>query len=261
MKTIRTICWSIFLILLAGLSQPATTSASDLSRYKKILFAGYDWRIKKKSLPAGPGPNYFSAEPANVWVDHNGLHLTIKKQNGCWYCTQVILAGSFGYGTYLFTHGQVDRLDPNIVFGLFTWEAAAETVHYREMDIEFTRWGDPKATMNAQFTVQPSKHAYRQCAKNCSHLKVECKCQWLTNYLIWQPGLAEFRTYYGRYTDLTPPADTLIHRWQKVGEKVPRPKKETVRINFWLFRGLPPLAGQNSEIVINNFAFYPKAGD
>src|SRR4030042_1733917 len=115
----------VFLFWLIDIFYPVPVYATNLEQYKKIDFAGKKWHVKKKLLPAGPGPNYFSDDPAHIWTDNRGLHLTIKKRDHRWYSTQVISDGSFGYGTYVFIHGRVDRLDPNIVFGLFTWDSSA----------------------------------------------------------------------------------------------------------------------------------------
>src|SRR5688572_27783321 len=64
-------------------------------------FAGRTWNIKQSTSPVGPGPNRFSANPNDVWVDAAGLHLTIHKYSNVWYSTEVILNESLGYGTYM----------------------------------------------------------------------------------------------------------------------------------------------------------------
>jgi hypothetical protein len=122
---------------------------------RTISFSGYDWTVKSRGEPAGPGPNLFSDSEENVFVDRDGrLHLVINQKAGRWRCAEVVSARSFGFGTYRFTiDSGIDGLDPNAVLGLFTWSDAAE-YHNRELDVEISRWGDP-ASANAQFVVQP----------------------------------------------------------------------------------------------------------
>ena len=78
-----------------------------------------------------PGPCWFSSN--NARLDGNGnMHLSITNDSGTWHCAQVAfppqpqqgqtVQQAFGYGTYkFFIASAVDNLDPNVVFGLFTW--------------------------------------------------------------------------------------------------------------------------------------------
>jgi hypothetical protein len=110
-----------------------------------LSFAGRNWKVKMSDFPVGPGPNYFSDDAHDVWVDDKGLHLTISNHDGRWNCTEVILQESLGYGTYVFQlRGRVDLMDPNMVVGFFTWDNEVPELEYRELTIEFTRGGDPK---------------------------------------------------------------------------------------------------------------------
>ncbi|MBK8045925.1 MAG: hypothetical protein IPK16_01575 [Anaerolineales bacterium] len=115
--------------------------------FRTISFAGYPWQVKTSAAyPIGPGPNYFSDSTNNVWVDTAGqLHLKLTGSGSYWYAAEVINMASLGYGTYTFTtNGAVDKLDPNVVLGLFTWDTTAPAANYREIDAEFSRWGDPR---------------------------------------------------------------------------------------------------------------------
>ena len=66
----------------------------------------------------GPGPNRW--EEKNVSVDASGyLHLKLTERDGKWYCAEVYTQEALGFGLYEFrSSGRVDRLDPNVVFGL-----------------------------------------------------------------------------------------------------------------------------------------------
>ncbi len=243
----------VLFIILALICLFVLATESSSQHYRFLQFSGYRWLVRSCEKPAGPGPNYFSVK--NVRVDEDGLKLAIRERDGIWSSSQVNLIKTLGYGTYVFvTGGNVQAFDPNIVLGLFTWDNSANKYHNRELDIEFSRWGNQTGP-NAQFIVQPG-HYKNVCGKNCSHFTIGGAEQFLTNFIYWRPGVAEFRTYYGKHGAFAP--DTkLIHKWRKTGNDVPEPGQERIQINFWLFRGNPPLNGQNAEIVINNFLFKP----
>ena len=240
---------------------PAYGSAAFIKEYigpplRTLSFAGYEWKVKKKNFPAGPGPNYFSDKEEDVWVDQEGLHLTISKRNTDWYCTEVILDASLGYGTYIFkTHGRVDIIDPMMVFGLFTWDTDTTQPYHSELDIEFTRWGNAGEYTNAQYVVQPC-HQCPGCGDHCTRFRVDLTDEEsdLTHYMVWQPGTVEFRTYYGRFTG-NPPASALAHMWTHTSGSVPVPDKENIRLNFWLNGGNAPAGGQGDEVVITDFTW------
>jgi hypothetical protein len=64
----------------------------DTKAYKRFLdFSGYQWSVKAYNVPIGPDPNRFSSRKEDLWVDDDGLHLTVSKRDGNWYCTEVIL--------------------------------------------------------------------------------------------------------------------------------------------------------------------------
>src|SRR5262245_50346401 len=96
------------------------TAFCACSMAKTIAFAGYNWTVKS-AVDVGPGPN--SWDENNVWVDNNGdLHLALTNHGGRWYCSQVSMVGRLGFGSYQFwVIGPIDKLDPNVVFGLFNY--------------------------------------------------------------------------------------------------------------------------------------------
>jgi hypothetical protein len=220
-----------------------------------VSFAGYSWKVRRSDVLGVPGPNYFSDNTQDVWTDSAGLHLTIHKRNGTWYCTEVTLNTGFGntslgYGRYVFQlRGRVDAIDPNMVIDLFTWDNAPQQNH-REMDITFSRWGAP-SYHNAQYTVQPwtviPPHRYQ--------LNLTDQNNDLTCYLIWRPESVTFRTYRGRYLGKTPVASNLVAAWTYTGPYVPTPGKENIYITFWLYEGRPPTSGVGSEFIVTGFAW------
>src|SRR5438876_551606 len=108
-------------------------------------FAGYKWDQRPEG-EGGPGPNNW--EPRNVWVDEKGqLHLKLTSRNGKWYAAEVHTQKRLGFGRYEFqVSGPVDKLDRNIVFGIFNYPTSDLGPDGTcEIDIEFAHWGNPKA--------------------------------------------------------------------------------------------------------------------
>jgi hypothetical protein len=223
-------------------------------RYEKISFAGYNWWVKRHYERVGPGPNYFSSSQENVWVDPNGyLHLKIIQKDGKWYCSEAIADGSFGYGTYIFTiQGRIDLLDENIVLGLFTWEDCVPQYHYREIDIELSRWGNPKND-NAQFVVQPWDTPGNMIRFN---VDLAAGPNETTQIFTWCHNSIRFRSYLGNFC-IVPPTENIVSSWSYTGNDLPPHGGENPRINFWLINGNAPNNGQDAEIVIKSFKYLP----
>jgi hypothetical protein len=214
----------------------------------KISFSGYQWEI----CDSGPSQTPFSTSSEDVWVDQNGLHLTVSFRDGQWYSTQVASLDSFGYGTYHFqTRGRIDLLDPNVVFGMFTWDREAPESYHREMDIEFTRWGDLLNETNAQFVVHPCSECPG--CDNCQRFFADLSRQTdsvMDHYIVWQPGSVEFSSYSGRNSELP------VSSWQHNGDFVPIPGQEKVYLNLWLSQSAP-VSELEHEIIITDFSFQP----
>lgn len=228
---------------------------AEAIRYKKISFAGYDWWVKRHCNPVGPGPNYFSDSNENISVDPNGyLHLKIAQRDERWYCSEVIGDTNLGYGTYIFTvQGRVDSLDENVVLGLFTWEDCVPEHNYREIDIEFSRWGEAKND-NAQFVVQPWNKPGNMFRFNIDLAGRPNKVT--THVFTWNQDSICFCSYYGDFS-LVPPKDDIIASWRYTGSNIPPAGAENARINFWLMNGIAPTNGQNADIVIKSFQYLP----
>ena len=220
------------------------------SHYRTIRFSGITWDVKASASLLGPGPNYFSDSTSNVWVDTNGaLHLRITYHDGRWHCSEVVAFDSFGYGTYVYyLQRGLAGLDKNMVVGLFTWDPTAPQYNYREIDIEFSRWGvegDP----NVQYVVQPWS-----VAGNLFRFNLE-EDRESTHRFMWRSNSISFRSYYG--STRTPADPDTATNWVCSGGSVPPCGDEHPRINFWLMNGAPPSSGQETEIVIAKFEFVP----
>ncbi len=119
---------------------------------RSVTFSGYDWQVRDQPSDRGGLNDY---DPRNAWVDDDGhLHLQLVQRDGRWTSAEVALTRSLGYGTYSFIVRDVAHLEPAAVLGLLTWDEEAADQNHRELDVEFSRWGDP-AIANAQYVVQP----------------------------------------------------------------------------------------------------------
>jgi hypothetical protein len=217
--------------------------------YRTIQFSGYTWKVKASETPAGPGPNYFSNRTSDIWVDAQGrLHLKIVYRDGRWYCTEVFSAVPFGYGTYTFTlASRVDQLDKNIVLGLFTWDDTAPEYNYRELDIEFSRWGEENGP-NAQYVVQPWQHA-----GNRHQFSMTLHSSDSLHALNWQSDRVQFVSHQGH----TPTINSEIETWSYNGFDIPPAGTGNARINLWLLNGAPPSNALGTEVIIQRFEFVP----
>nr|WP_239558542.1 glycoside hydrolase family 16 protein [Peribacillus deserti] len=220
---------------------------------ESIKFSGYDWYVKDSgNAKWGPGPNVWSKD--NVWIDQQGrLHLRITKRHGVWTCPELYSAETLGYGTYRFyIDGRIDNLDPNAVLGLFTHDSLSEDandVHYREIDIEYAKWGNAGNRNNAHYTVQPynkegNLHSFHSPAVTQS-----------MHSFTWKADEITFNSSTGHVTG----KGTTIQEWRYRGDDIPDSKNERVDINLWLFKGKAP-ASNNVEVIIRKFEFIPWTG-
>jgi len=200
--------------------------------------------VRSAVNPLEPGPNYFSDSPDHLWVDSEGrLHLrAAPAPDGRWYCAEVELALSPGYGMYQFTvDSPLDDLDPNIAFGMFTWSDDPAENH-RELDIEFAVFGQP-TPLSGRYTLQPYTNAdnvylFRPPTTSSS-----------VHQFTWTAQRVAFESYA---TGATQPvaAHTFVRN-------VPDAGGERVHMNLWLDAGQPPTNGQPVEIVVRAFRFTP----
>lgn len=243
-----------------------------------VEFSGHRWIVKQGDRPRGPGPNYFSGAPSDVWVDPEGrLHLRIARHGGRWTSAEVYSEKTFGYGTYVFVvAGAVDRLDPNAVLGLYTWDDRTfPTNANSEIDIEFARWGDPHQKM-LQYSVQPVRgpdvpegQIYRE---RFFEIEPHLTAGRSTHRFTWTPGGVSYLSVDGEGA-----AARTIASWEfkpvearraREGEKmsapvaVPKPGAVTrAQMNLWLVDldrdglGDPPTDGKEIEVVIERFEY------
>jgi len=208
----------------------------------------------KKSDPSigkvGPGGNYFSDDPQDVWVDAEGMHLTITKKGQDWFCTEAALETPLGDGTYVLEmEGPIDVLDRTIVMGFFTWDDIGPwdptnpNPNFREIDVEFSVWGDAGSSLNAQFVVQPY---LTQGNRHQFHFEIP---QDGTSHhtFAWKEQASSFQSVSGAMTE----------GWTYTGSDIPSPGGESIRLNLWLIGGQAPANDQDTELIIRRFEFFP----
>ncbi len=234
---------------------------ADFPGGRTVDFSGYTWRVKGPG-EFEPGPNghtksFYSDANDCVWVDPDDqLHLTIRNNNEVWSSTEVALEDALGYGDYIFTTvGRLDLLDPGAVLGLFLWqygpcynEAYLWWNPYNEIDIEFSRWGDPSNQIG-QFVAQPSDSTVYP--GNLSRFDATFSEDEITSHAFrWLPDCIGFRSWRGGPSDES--AQDAIHTWGYTGPHIPRPEQPRVHLNLWQFQ-TPPAS--NQEVVISEFTF------
>ena len=247
---------SFSIAVLVLLSVIAVLTANGTSGdAKTIKFSGYDWEIRPSEKSGGPGPNDW--EENNASVDRDGcLHLKLTQRGGRWYFAEVYTRKALGFGLYQFQiAGRVDRLDPNVVFGLFNYpqpEVGPDGTD--EIDIEFARWGEPSAPI-CNYTVWPVRAALKQTTRSFAvSLSGEGPT---THSFAWSPASVLFRSVAGRQEDRSQP----LASWQYQPQDPTRPhshKPMPVHINLWCFQGHPPRNGQQVELVVRSFKFTPR---
>jgi hypothetical protein len=233
---------------------PATPTPVTVVGERHIEFSGYTWRVRRSAALEGPGPNYFSDGFETVWVDDSGrLHLRAAPgADGRWYCAEIASLASLGYGAYRFTlEGPLDRLDPNVVLGLFTWNDDPAENH-RELDIEFGRFGDPTAAP-ARYTVQPYTEEGNVWPFLLSGVPES------THALEWYPDRVAFLSWRGADEAPNTPGATISQHTFVHG--IPHPGDERVHLNLWLDAGRPPTDAQPPEVVVRDFTFTPASAD
>ncbi len=168
------------------------------------------------------------------------------------------LEDALGYGDYIFTTvGRLDLLDPKVVLGLFLWQYGAcwDPAYlwwnpYNEIDVEFSRWGNPAGDI-AQFVAQPYDYP-----GNINRFDAAFSDGEVTSHAFrWLADRVEYRSWRGGPgEEATSP---VIHAWTYTGPHIPRPEQPRVHINLWQM-STPPAT--NQEVVLPAFTFVPEGG-
>lgn len=243
---------------------------------KTLDFSHREWIIKHAKNQIGPGSNYFSHKKRNVWIDGDGaLHLKVADGDDIWKSVEVVSRDTFGYGTYIFTlEGDLNDLDPNVTFGLFTWNSNTfKTQANSEIDIEFAKWGSLGEENVLQYAVHPVGIGEEQKFRvHRPDLDTTCWNGVSTHAFTWTDTCVMWQSFKGESMQ---PED-LVSLWRFDNSSSPVIKKEeglrsdpvlipepegatNVRMNLWLAKGpfVGPIKKRATEVIVRNFQYIP----
>ena len=240
-----------------------------------LTFSRLKWDIKHGNSLLGPGPNYFSNSPSDVWIDDQGfLHLTLHEHNGIWYSTEVVSQDTFAYGTYVFTiQGNLNNIDREMVLGLFTWDNNTfQEQANSEVDIEFSKWRVDTALHTLQYGVQPIAFGdYNPERLDQPNVSSENWNGVSTHAFTWTDTLITWESWLGTEYGNGPPLcgwtfdlDNPARIKYENGNAsdpviIPAPGNTTnARMNLWLLSGPSgPAIKIGREVIIQKFEFIP----
>jgi hypothetical protein len=221
------------------------TGSVQLAPTKPLKFSGYDWHVRTIASDRGGMNNLY--DPDNAWIDAAGaLHLRIKKRGSRWTCAEVVLNRSLGYGTYITVVRDTFQLEPAAVLSLNTFDDWGGEQHFREMDVEVSRWGNAASKNNAQYAVQPF-----YIPGNLAPFIAPSGT--LTHVLHWESGRASFKTVRGSSDH--PGAPVVAEH--VFTSQVPTPGKETFQLLFYVVDSEKSPMQKETEIVIEKFEYLP----
>jgi len=103
-----------------------------------ISWKGHTWNVTNGGM-AG----VCQGSAANISIDTSGyLHMKITNNGGTWTAAEIFSTDKIGFGTYQWQiEGPTDKLDKNVVVGLYPYGPAAGlgSSGNNEIDIEFAR--------------------------------------------------------------------------------------------------------------------------
>jgi hypothetical protein len=217
-----------------------------------ISWKGHSWNVTNGGMAGVCRGN-----PANVSVDANGyLHLTIANNGGTWTAAEIFSTDRIGFGTYQWQiEGPIDKLDKNVVVGLFPYgpEAGIGESGNNEIDIEFARWGNA-AWPNGNYTIWPptgtttGSHTFEVSLGGGTSI---------TTRFSWTSAKIDFATL-GGFVDVDATSG-LIDAWSfapaNPTTKIPQ-QAMPLGMNLWCYDN-PPSDGKSVEIVVRDFQFVP----
>lgn len=229
-------------VLLAGLLSALQVEAKQWNDLG-IRFAGYSWQVKNGY--DYPGRNYWSSD--NVWLDERGmLHLLLRPEGGAWRCAELRTVKSFAPGMFrIQIIGSLDKLDPQIVVGLFLYDADSLT----EIDIEFSRWGEV-GTPNGLYSLYGPQGKLVSAAFPIQLPEGD----YTTHLMDWRHDSLLFRSQYGHRSDDA----AILQEWrpQLISDAAVLLKKPLrLHLNLWLLDGRPPRDEKSAEIIIRAISY------
>jgi len=135
------------------------------------------------------------------------------------------------------------------VVGFFTYDHGDTINHHREIDIEFSTWGNEKNS-NSQYVLQPSD-------KPENGHRYETDLSKKTRHMInWRKGKISFASGY-----VTTENDSEVYKkyaeWTYKPEKNLKKSTEKFSMNVWLFKADFPSDFNDYDFVVSKFEFIP----
>jgi hypothetical protein len=226
-------------LAIIDVSPPFIPSQTQAVAPKTLLFGGYEWETSTDSSRYGGKEHLYVND--NAWLDDRGaLHLRVSRNGDNWVCGEVHTVRSLGYGTYQFGLRDIIHLQPSVTLGLFTWQKQLSEQAHREIDINISRWGNPRSP-NAQFMIQPY-----YVPANIHRFEIPRGP--ITTSFKWTPGRAEFAAAKG--------SEKPFSVWTFTSG-IPTTGGEKTYINLCEYGfGSAPLR-RDTEVVIDRFQFLP----
>ena len=169
----------------------------------------------------------------------------MDQRNGRWYCAEVNLTRSLGFGTYQFVVHDTAHIGPSAVVSMFTYDEVSVDDSRRELDVELSRWGNP-AGKNAQFVVQPF-----YVPENV--VRFDAPSGPVTYTFRWQPESAAFKAIRGSSPGASAPAISQ----HVFNSGIPQATGQTVHLDVYNFHLSGSSLQQPVEVVIEKFEYLP----
>ena len=238
-------------VLAVSMGIAATLAFAQPAHAATINWKGHTWNVT-----SGGMAGVCQGNPANISIDTSGyLHMKLSNSGGTWSAAEIFSTDRIGFGTYQWQiDGPVDRLDKNVVVGLYPYgpEAGIGSDGQNEIDIEYARWGNASYP-NGNYTVYPAT------GTGSSEITFDFTLTgtYTTSRFTWSSTAIDFATMSG-FEPLGSTAG-LIKAWTfspaSSATKVPQ-QALPVGMNLWCYDN-PPSDGQNVEIIVRDFQFVP----
>jgi hypothetical protein len=221
------------------------SGAPQLAPIKPLHFGGYDWEVRTISGDRGGMNNLYGAD--NAWIDASGaLHLRITKKGDRWSCAELEMTRSLGYGTYIVVVRDTTHLEPAAVLSMNTFDDWGGDQHYRELDVEFGRWGDASSKSNAQFGIQPFYVPGHVAPFTLPRGT-------FAHSMRWESGSASFKTVRGSAMQ----AGSPVIAEHVFTSGVPSPGQEKFQIMFYVVASEKTPLQKENEVVVEKFEYLP----
>ena len=219
-----------------------------------ISWAGHTWNVTTGGMA---GNNTGSA--GNVTLDANGyLHLKITQSGSAWTCAEMFSTDNLGFGTYRWQiDGPVDKLDKNVVLGLFPYgpEGGIGADGTNEIDIEYARWGN-SAYPDGNYTIYPNSGS----TIGETTFNFSLSSTYTTSSFVWTGTSIAFTSQEGfkAVGDNTGIIKSWTYAPSNPSVNIPQ-RAMPLGMNLWLCSGCGnvPSNGQPVDIIVRSFQFIP----